>query len=423
MRLPDAEIKQGILHPDQMVRDAALCYFAEPGSEDPAVMPLAIQAVEAHGWEKAFRFAYRLADLAQTDETIGWLIDRLNREGYPRTDDEIELCSSLSSILAKADVHLLMRHEEKILALEGMSSQARDVVADRLRLLTLDTAACWEALDDFCEKNKGKQYINEVDLPRAHRLAEAIARDEASAERVLSLLAQKVEDFQNNPMRWMEGVAIHLAGLMRLEAAVPMLIAKLMADSGDDSNEECQAAFPKIGTDATVDAIAKEFPSAPWHFRLYASTSLGRIHTDRAMSICQELLAKEEDGQVRVNLMAGLLGSFCAEGIEPARKLTLTGSNELRGELVAAATLLGAIFPELETWREKEKKHNEEMDRRGKLLMGRPKEQPKAKAPSFDKLVAPAPLPPIVGRKKAGRNDPCPCGSGKKYKKCCMGKA
>jgi len=22
---------------------------------------------------------------------------------------------------------------------------------------------------------------------------------------------------------------------------------------------------------------------------------------------------------------------------------------------------------------------------------------------------------------KTGRNDPCPCGSGKKYKKCCMG--
>jgi len=24
--------------------------------------------------------------------------------------------------------------------------------------------------------------------------------------------------------------------------------------------------------------------------------------------------------------------------------------------------------------------------------------------------------------KKIGRNDPCPCNSGKKYKKCCMGK-
>jgi uncharacterized protein YecA (UPF0149 family) len=24
-----------------------------------------------------------------------------------------------------------------------------------------------------------------------------------------------------------------------------------------------------------------------------------------------------------------------------------------------------------------------------------------------------------AGGKKIGRNDPCPCGSGKKYKKCC----
>ena len=29
------------------------------------------------------------------------------------------------------------------------------------------------------------------------------------------------------------------------------------------------------------------------------------------------------------------------------------------------------------------------------------------------------PLLPLLIRKKVGRNDPCPCGSGKKYKKCC----
>jgi preprotein translocase subunit SecA len=26
---------------------------------------------------------------------------------------------------------------------------------------------------------------------------------------------------------------------------------------------------------------------------------------------------------------------------------------------------------------------------------------------------------PVLSKQKAGRNDPCPCGSGKKYKKCC----
>jgi preprotein translocase subunit SecA len=31
---------------------------------------------------------------------------------------------------------------------------------------------------------------------------------------------------------------------------------------------------------------------------------------------------------------------------------------------------------------------------------------------------APAPQKPIINDNKVGRNDPCPCGSGKKYKKC-----
>ena len=30
--------------------------------------------------------------------------------------------------------------------------------------------------------------------------------------------------------------------------------------------------------------------------------------------------------------------------------------------------------------------------------------------------------PYVRGSKKIGRNDPCPCGSGKKYKQCCMNK-
>lgn len=29
---------------------------------------------------------------------------------------------------------------------------------------------------------------------------------------------------------------------------------------------------------------------------------------------------------------------------------------------------------------------------------------------------------PMTSEVKVGRNDPCPCGSGKKYKKCCIGK-
>jgi preprotein translocase subunit SecA len=33
--------------------------------------------------------------------------------------------------------------------------------------------------------------------------------------------------------------------------------------------------------------------------------------------------------------------------------------------------------------------------------------------------AAPKPIPRTASGEKVGRNDPCPCGSGKKYKKCC----
>jgi uncharacterized protein YecA (UPF0149 family) len=47
-------------------------------------------------------------------------------------------------------------------------------------------------------------------------------------------------------------------------------------------------------------------------------------------------------------------------------------------------------------------------------IRGKQKEQGKKLKPIF--LDAPL---PITVKHKAGRNDPCPCGSGKKFKKCC----
>ncbi len=42
--------------------------------------------------------------------------------------------------------------------------------------------------------------------------------------------------------------------------------------------------------------------------------------------------------------------------------------------------------------------------------------------PGEDEEPLPSPVDPIQAGKKPGRNDPCPCGSGKKYKQCCAAK-
>ena len=56
------------------------------------------------------------------------------------------------------------------------------------------------------------------------------------------------------------------------------------------------------------------------------------------------------------------------------------------------------------------------------MMKQRPEEMPKRKKRRLNLSHGDEGTAPVTVRrkeKKVGRNDPCPCGSGKKYKKCC----
>lgn len=51
------------------------------------------------------------------------------------------------------------------------------------------------------------------------------------------------------------------------------------------------------------------------------------------------------------------------------------------------------------------------------------KQRRKEELPGEDEAPLPPPVEPIMSEEKEpGRNEPCPCGSGKKYKHCCLKK-
>ena len=56
MRLPEAKIKEAVVHPEKLVRQEALLYFADCYSRDAEVMPLAIQATEDQTGTAAWRY-------------------------------------------------------------------------------------------------------------------------------------------------------------------------------------------------------------------------------------------------------------------------------------------------------------------------------------------------------------------------------
>jgi hypothetical protein len=439
MRYLEAQIKVAVLHPELDIRVRAVSYFAKSYATDTSIMPLVIQALETYRRQNdAYRLIGAARDLAQTEATIAWLIDELNAEQIDKYEN---YAYSLSMVLVNADTALLLPRESAIREARHFLDDLQTPLAERLRMVSWDYATCWRKLEEFCEQTKDESDASEINLAHANRIVEALARygQEAQAK-VHAFLAQKLTDYTHSPMMWLEPLVVRLAGQARLDTTVPLLVAKLLEDGGDILNQECAEALTRIGTPTVLEAVAEAFPKAEEHFRIYASGPLENIHSDLAVKKCVQLLAQEKDQGARRELAHALLGHFAPEGVEAAG--LLLGGRELdfedkglRNYLLETCTLTGERFPEYDAWLATEKAEKEEHGRRIKELEGDPRglllfALEKLTGKKAAEVVKTKPrLPPTPGltlprepevKKKVGRNDSCPCGSGKKFKHCCM---
>jgi hypothetical protein len=357
MRLSSEQVKQGILHPDKRVRDDAVHYFSGSFSQDPTVMPAAIQAIEKYGWQHGISDHAFGEGLVQTEESIVWLLTETRRVGDPDDPAWSDYEAEMRRLLAVTDAQLLRKYEAELSSVGLTDTDFRAAIHDRIRLLAADPETSWRELGLFCERAKGQEYVSEVKLAPAYYLVEAIARTgNHFADQVLELLRQDTPDDTHETMAWMQPLAARLAGEMRLEAAASLLVGKLHEDY-DWLDEECQRALVKIGTDSVVEAIADTFPVAPWHFRLYAAGSLAGIHSNRSVIRCLDLLREEDDGDLQVELGRALLSHFAFDAVEPMRQKILDRRNDaqilaVQEELVTACTLMGVEFPEFAQWKE-----------------------------------------------------------------------
>ena len=455
MRLSESKIKEAILHPDAEIRERAIRYFDRSFSHDTSVVSLVIQAVERYGREGAYNLIGGCTDLAHTDETISWVIEELNRDD---ADQYENYAFNLTRVLCDADPALLVHRDSQIIEARHFLASYRDTFLERLELLSWDEAACWRELEGICEAGKDKDDTKDVELDRASHVLEALARmgGPQCEERILAILSQQIVSFDNNPMKWMEPLMVGLAGLMRLKSAVPLIIKKLHEDD-DVLAPKCRAALVRIGTAFVVEAVAEQFPSAKRHFRIYGTGVFEDIHADLSVEMCLAFLPQEEDCTVKRDLAHASLSQFAYEAIEPVRQLLLVQPHKgewrhLRNHLVLTCKIMGERFPEYQQWtadgereREAHKQKMEELKDDPKAMMlwafqqlkemaedyQSEREEPTKESPPMSQ-VPPAKLKSgdaaassfASGNpaRNVGRNDPCPCGSGKKFKKCCMRK-
>lgn len=454
MRFPEDKIKEAILHADLDVRDMAIRYFYSSTAPDQTLMPLAIEAIEKYGRTKAFSFTHYLNLLPQTEQTISWVIAELQRDLQEPPEELYFYYLNLSRLPCHAQIRLVVQRAPEILQSPRFALEERQAFRERLDMFGWSAEKCWQALWQYCEANKGKNNIEEFDLGHGLRIVEALARQPHEYQvQIVSLLSEQVHDVRHDARKWLQPLIANLAGEIRLQAAITPLVGNL-GHPYRFLSDQSMFALEKIGSEEVVAAVCGQFPRASRDFRLWASDLLGKIHLDSTVQRVLEVLPGETDLDIRWNLCEALLDHFSVLGVEPVRHLIKHNEftpnlRHLRSSLISACKIMGTRFPEFEEWQNAARKdsHDEQtimheiqrMAHEAGGDLGLLVEKMKAK---LTQRTAPAQSPPrhsllaqrppgarehSIGfssteRNRVGRNDPCPCRSGKKFKNCCMRK-
>lgn len=447
MRASEEKVKAAILHPERKIRRTAVAYFSGSFSSDPTVMPLVIRAVEKYGWDASFSVLRSADDLAQTPETVAWLVNELSKDWNLEDVGEDNHCVAVALILSHAAPEFL---KPEYADLRSFPEELRTRFQDRLDMAQWGWDAIWKVLEDLGQQIRARGDIRLSDLRRGGLIAEALARHHDRAPEVLELLQRRYQARDPALMRFLEPFITELAGRMRIEQAAAVLVERL---GGGDIilGSAIESAMTRIGGDHTVQTIADRW--GDWEgspsFRNSAADVLEHIHTDLSVQTCLEFLRTERDPTTRSFLANALLGHFADEAVEPIRQMLVGPADRLDAEelglrrrLVAASTVMGVTFPEFDLWYQQavqtdwgdlgdrrfriRKSFRDDVDLEDALaeVLGlRPTAAPPPRPAMGGLFKKFEPIESIPGpMKPVGRNDPCPCGSGKKYKKCCLKK-
>jgi hypothetical protein len=442
MLLPEAKIKQSILHPQEEIRLAAVSYFSRSHSQNESVMPLVIEAVEKFGRETAFRILRDADGLAQTPATVDWLVGELRRQCNLDDVDQDNYRTAVALILYRTSPGLL---SADMATLPNFPEELANPFLERLEMTAWDWETGWAALEALGKETEdlGEFYVRHV--RRANRIVEALARHHDHAESVLALVNRRYRGKDRNLMQWLEPLIIELAGAMHLEAAIPPLVDMMHEDYWATSDSAI-TALERIGGDKVVQEIADQWPDSSNDFRQGTAEVLGHIHTELSAAKCLAFLAAEESPDVQDFLANAALDHFVAEAIEPARQMTLgewddltPDESDLRYHLVTAATIMESSFPEYDDWYAhavetnwgwgdhvrdnpiRENLREDEVETNEEEHLDKDEHFAPRLADSLDDGFT-GPQPFRYEEERVGRNEPCPCGSGKKYKKCCLNK-
>jgi len=463
MRISESTIKAAISHPDISIQVCAANYFKNSFSTDPEIATLVLKNLSDDGMEfSQSSLILKISNLHLTGENIETLIKHLNIESNDNNYLRVVLCKAL----IKIDGNQFLDRYQEIIDSRYFFHSMLNTFKLRKELLAYDESRCWRELEDYCMKRTA--YLSSLsnenrcygEFEMAWCFADAIVRLGWNCEeRIVSILSQDLVDNKTENgmdatgLEFLQDVAVHIAGLLKMESMVPVLVSRIYGTEESEHWERSEVdSLIRIGTPEIVDLIASKYLISNEEFQYHSKDILENIKTDHACNTCRQLLAMTDNLECRYELAEAMLNHFETDAIEFGRELILgneeDGSSEfLRENLIHCCIIMDQFFPEFDEVLNMVNgdRHGDgddyEISFNGGFDGGFNEEEMMkmfqqqlayelqsqndyfSSQPMIDVGVSTADQSqlPISGKTfKAGRNDSCPCGSGKKFKKCCM---
>ncbi|WP_053364651.1 SEC-C metal-binding domain-containing protein [Bacillus sp. FJAT-27251] len=244
-----------------------------------------------------------------------------------------------------------------------------------------------------------EQYHTQGPYRRAKKLAACIVKNGwITAKEIDNVMQKQLKE------RWFSynGILhVYMIGLLKLDKYIPVLASLLDRDE-DVLLEETAAALISFQSDEVVQEVSPYLKKE--ESIIFATSVIENIKSDLAVAALRKAYRNTTvyDGQDLIT--EALCHQLSAEALPEISDHMEQGlfSNLVDIEPTAYGyfSILGMKHPDMELWRKAamdEEMHYRKVSQEGSIL----------------------PNTPVRNEKKVGRNDPCPCGSGKKYKKCC----
>ena len=439
-----AQLTEGLSHEDRHVRDQCLNYWEKQSDRGAAQAHRIIDAVEAYGVQ-AFPIPQQAYDIPLDRPCFERLIKTLrdancfnkkDREAFGRwfqwcLSVEYKMRPELEAFL-KSDEALAFGRDGFV-KIKELLERVKSMRRHELRDAEACHAGIQEALayipsvDGFPHKDVGEieslfDQLIKVETP--DRIAEF-------ARSWLSLTPDsKQEDEDLDDANLLDdykfGLGVYLAGKIGLTSGVDRIIDGIIQTDWDwlnESSEEALIQMPPVETTARLRARWWELPE---HGRLYFSDVFVHAHLPEHRDFYIENMAQVDEHEFEIiphRMACALAWLGDPESIKAATEYWQENAEDPNAFEVAEIIytihrlrdedppILGSIRERLierEEYQAAAQKH---------MAMPaahweRDQDYKEISLPKKHKTIKKAP--------KVGRNDPCPCGSGKKYKKCCL---